>query len=441
MKKNLLNKPPRQRLFVNARIIDPSNALDMHGDILVTKGKVTRLGKDLSRNNLHKGCKIVDCNGFVLAPGLVDSRVFIGEPGGEHRETIKSAGNSAAAGGVTSVVMMPDTDPVIDDVALVDFIRQTALEKSRIRIFPAAALSRGLNGEEMTEFGLLKEAGAVAFTDGRRTVANSQIMRRALTYASDFGCLIMAATRDAHLGGGVMNAGLNATRMGLPGIPREAEIIPLERDMRLVAMTGGQYHASTISTSDSVDVITKAKSRGLDVTAGVAVANLCLNENDIGAYRTFFKVSPPLRNENDRSTMIEAVRDGTIDLICSNHDPHDVDTKRLPFADAADGAVGLETLLAASLRLYHTNGIPLIRVLECLSTAPAGRLGLPGGTFAPGSPADMILFDPDEPWVLEEDELRSRSKNTAFEGARFQGRVLKTIVAGRTVYSRDQVQG
>ena len=434
MSKAINTKPPRQRLFINARIMDPNQNLDIHGDVLVEKGKIVQLGKNLPRNYLKKSTKVVDCKSKILCPGLIDSRVFIGEPGGEHRETIKSAGKSAAAGGVTSLVMMPDTDPVIDDVSLVQFIRQTAHEKSTIRILPAAALSRGLNGQEMTEFGLLKDAGAIAFTDGRKTVASAQMMRRALTYARDFNGLIMASHRDAALGSGVMNAGTNATRMGLAGIPREAEIIPLERDMRLVAMTKGRYHASTLSTSDSVEVITRAKDQKLDVSAGVAIANLALNETDIGSYRTFFKVSPPLRMEDDRLAMIEGIRSGAIDIICSNHDPHDVDTKRLPFAEAADGAVGLESLLAASLRLYHSSEVPLMRVLECLTTAPARRLGLKCGSLKVGRRADMILFDPDMPWVMKEEELHSRSKNTAFEDAKFEGRVLRTIVGGRTVF-------
>ncbi len=437
MKRTISTKPPRERLFVNARIIDPASGLDTHGDVLVRKGKFAAIGKDLPREGKSKDFKIIDCGGHVLAPGLIDARVFIGQPGGEHRETIKSASKAAAAGGVTTMVMMPDTDPVIDDAALVAFVRQTANEKSRVRVLPAAALSRGLSGEQMTEFGLLSEAGAVAFTDGRRTVANAQMMRRALTYAGDFGGLIMAATQDAALSGGVMNAGLNATRLGLPGIPREAEIIPLERDMRLVAMTRGRYHASCLSTSDSVEVIARARDSGLDVTAGVTIANLALNENDIGPYRTFFRVSPPLRSPDDRLAMVEGIRSGAIDIIVSNHDPQDQDTKRLPFAEAADGAVGLETLLAASLRLHQSDDVPLMRVLECLTSGPAKRLGLASGRISEDAPADMVLFDPEEPWVLQEDDLHSRSRNTAFEGARLQGRVLRTIVAGRTVFSRN----
>jgi dihydroorotase len=437
MKGLISSKPPRARLFVNARIMDPSQNLDTHADVLVERGKIAKIGKKLPRKHSKKDFKVIDCKSHILTTGLVDLRTFTGEPGSEHRETIKSASKAAAAGGITSFVMMPDTNPVIDDVALVDFVRQRANEKSKVHILPAAALSKGMAGEEMSEFGLLQEAGAVAFTDGRQTVTSAQMMRRALTYAGDFDGLIMAATRDASLGGGVMNAGFNATRMGLPGIPREAEIIPLERDMRLVAMTKGKYHASTLSTSDSVDVIARAKDKGLNVSAGVAAANIALNENDIGSYRTFLRLSPPLRMEDDRLAMIEGIRNGTIDAIVSNHDPQDVDTKRLPFAEAEDGAVGLESLLAVGLRLYHGNDVPLMRVLECMSSGPAKRLGLKCGTLKVGAPADMILFDPDSPWILREKDLHSRSRNTAFEGSRFQGRVLKTIVSGRTVFSRD----
>ena len=431
-----LRASKKQKLFTNARIIDPSQNHDGPGEVLVDGGKIVAMGSTVPRNDLKKSCKLIDCKDLILSPGLIDTRVFIGEPGTEYRETIRSASEAAAAGGVTSIVMMPDTQPAIDDVALVEFVRRTALDTAKVHVHPTAAVTRGLEGAEMTEIGLLRHAGAVAFTDGRKTIGSANLQRKALMYAADFEALILATANEATLGGGVMNSGANATRMGLQGIPREAEIIPLERDMRLVAMTGGRYHAATLSTSESVAVIANAKKRKLDVTAGVAVANLSLNDNDIGSYKTFFRVSPPLRSEDDRLALIEGVREGTIDVICSNHDPQDVDTKRHPFAEAADGAVGLETLLAASLRLHHSNDVSLLRLLDCLSSTPARRLGLPGGTLSPGSPADLVLFDPDEPWVLHEDDLRSKSKNSAFEGARFQGRVLKTWVAGRKVFSR-----
>lgn len=426
---------PGQQLYRNARIMDPATGLDIHGDLLVENGRIVRTGKDLAPPK--KNGAVIQCDGHVLTPGLVDSRVFIGEPGGEHRETIKSAGKAAAAGGVTTLAMMPDTEPVIDDVSVLEFVRKTAKSKSKVRVLPTASITRGLEGKEMTEFGLLRDAGAIAFTDGRKTVGDAQVMRRALTYAGDFGALLMGAHRDHALGSGVMNAGLNATRLGLSGQPREAEIIPLERDMRLVAMTKGRFHASSLSTSDSVEIIARAKDKGLDVTAGVPLANLALNETDIGDYRTFFRVSPPLRDEQDRLAMVQGIKDGTLDMICSNHDPQEEDTKRLPFADAADGAVGLETLLAVALRLYHSGDVPLMRVLECLSLAPARRLGLKCGCLAKGARADLILFDPDYPWVLEDTKLHSRSRNTPFQGARLSGRVLKTIVLGRTVFQLE----
>ncbi len=432
------SKQPKQQLFTNARIIDPSQGMDVAGEVLVEKGIIVEAGPSASISKIKTSCKKTNCNGAIIAPGLIDTRVFGGEPGEEYRETIASASQAAAAGGVTSFLMMPDTNPVIDDVALVEFVRRTAQDTSSVHVYPTAAITRGLNGAEMTEIGLLKNAGAAAFTDGRMTISNAQMQRRAMLYASDFGALIVSATQDAELAGtGVMNSGANATRMGLPGIPREAEIIPLERDMRLVAMTKGRYHAAVLSVSDSVEVVAHAKKKGLDVTAGVAIANLCLNDNDIGSYRTFFRVSPPLRGEDDRQALIEGIRNGTLDIICSNHDPQDVDTKRHPFAEAADGAIGLETLLAATMRLHHTDGISLMRLLHCLSTGPAQRFGLPGGTLKPGSPADLVIFDPDAPWIVHEEDLHSRSKNTAFEGARFQGRVLKTYVAGRKVFSQN----
>ncbi|RVC65626.1 dihydroorotase, partial [Mesorhizobium sp. M2A.F.Ca.ET.046.02.1.1] len=294
----------------------------------------------------------------------------------------------------------------------------------------------GLDGREMTEFGLLREAGAVAYTDGRHTIANALVMRRALTYARDFGGVIAHETQDADLASsGVMNEGLYASWLGLSGIPREAELIPLERDLALARLTGGAYHAAKISSAMAAGAVNRAKTDGANVTAGVAIHNLSLNENDVGEYRTFFRLTPPLRAEDDRLAMIEAIKDGTIDIIVSSHDPQDVDTKRLPFADAAAGAIGLETLLGAALRLYHNGDVPLLRLIETLSTAPARLFGLPGGTLQPGAPADLAVVDLDEPWIVSEGGLRSRSKNTCFEGARVQGKVLRTVVAGRTVFS------
>lgn len=422
-------------VFSHARIVDPSRSIDEIGTVVVQGTKIAAAGKEALNQGAPEGATVVDCTGLTIMPGIVDTRVFIGEPGAEHRETIASASMAAAAGGVTSLVMMPDTHPVIDDVALVEFVLRTARDTAVVNIFPAAAITKGLAGREMTEFGLLREAGAVAFTDGRHTIRNSLVMRRALTYARDFDAVVAHETQDADLASaGVMNEGLYASWLGLAGIPREAELIPLERDLALARLTRGAYHAAKISTAMAADAIRRAKADGARVTAGAAIYNLALNEHDVGEYRTFFRLTPPLRAEEDRLAMIEALRDGTLDVVVSSHDPQDVDTKRLPFADAAAGAIGLETLLAVALRLYHNGDVPLIRLAEVLSTAPARLFGLPGGSLSPGAPADLAVIDLNEPWVVSESHIRSRSKNTCFEGARLQGRVLQTMVAGSTVF-------
>lgn len=418
----------------NLRIIDPSRNLDETGDIIVENGAITAAGKDAK--GVPNGAEIRDCNGLVAVPGLVDARVFVGEPGGEYRETIESASRAAAAGGVTSIITMPDTDPVIDDIALVEFVQKTARDKALVNVYPAAALTKHLDGEEMTEFGLLREAGAVCFTNGRKPVHDTLVLRRAMTYAREFGAVISLETRDKYLGaGGVMNEGLLASWLGLSGVPREAEIIPLERDLRIAGLTKAAYHAAKISLPESAEAIATARKRGANVTCGISINHLTLNENDIGEYRTFFKLSPPLRGEDDRVAMVEALANGTIDIIVSSHDPQDVDTKRVPFADAADGAIGLETLLPAALRLYHSGAVPLMRLIDALSTRPAQIFGLAAGTLKPGAKADITLIDLEEPWLFGKDAIVSRSKNTPFENARFTGRAVATYVKGEAVFS------
>jgi len=426
----------RPLALTNARIVDPSRGIDETGAVLVANGRIVAAGSDAMNQGVPEGAEIVDCHGAAILPGLVDMRVFVGEPGGEHRETLESASRAAAAGGVTAIVTMPDTNPVIDDPALVDFVFRRARDTAVVRVHPMAAMTRGLAGEELSEFGLLKEAGAVAFTEGRHSLKSAKVMRNALTYARDFDALIVHHVEDADLSkGGVMNEGETATRLGLPGVPREAETIVLDRDIRLARLTGGRYHAAQISCEPAVSTLRRAKLVGNGVTAGAAIAHLSLNENDVGAYRTFFKMSPPLRSEDDRQALVEALADGTIDVVCSAHDPQDVEGKRQPFAEAADGAVGLETMLAAGLRLVQSGNVPLIRLVDAMSTKPAKLLGLDAGTLAPGAPADLIVVDLDRPWIVKEEELHSRSKNTAFEGARLTGKVMRTIVAGRTVYA------
>jgi dihydroorotase len=422
-------------LFTNARVVDPARGIDARGAVLVADGRIVAAGPEALNQGAPEGAEIVDCRGQAILPGLVDMRVFVGEPGGEHRETLESASRAAAAGGVTTIVTMPDTNPVIDDPALVDFMLRRARDTAIVRVHPMAAMTRGLAGAELSEYGLLAEAGAVAFTQGRHSLRNARVMRNALTYARDFDALVVHHTEDEDLaGGGVMNEGEMATRLGLPGVPREAETIMLERDLRLARLTHGRYHAAQISCAAAVEALARVKQGGNGVTAGAAIAHLSLNENDVGAYRTFFKMSPPLRSEDDRRSLVQALADGTIDVICSAHDPQDVEGKRQPFAEAADGAVGLETLLAVGLRLVHSGAVPLLRLVDAMSTAPARLLGLDSGTLSPGAPADLCLVDLDRPWIVKEKELRSRSRNTAFEGARLTGQVMRTLVAGRTVY-------
>ncbi|MEZ0003911.1 dihydroorotase [Sinorhizobium fredii] len=427
----------RPLVLENLRIVDPSRNLDETGTIVVgNDGRILAAGKDALNQGAPAGAFVKDCAGLTAVPGLVDARVFVGEPGSEYRETIESASRAAATGGVTSFISMPDTNPVIDEIALVEFVQKTARDKALVNVYPAAALTKGLLGVEMSELGLLRDAGAVCFTNGRQPVHDSLVLRRAMTYAREFGAVVALETRDKYLGAnGVMNEGLLASWLGLPGLPREAEIIPLERDLRIAALTKAAYHAAEISLPESADAVQAARERGANVTSGISINHLTLNENDIGEYRTFFKLSPPLRGEDDRVAMVEALAAGKIDIIVSSHDPQGADTKRLPFADAADGAIGLETLAAAALRLYHSGQVPLMRLIDALSTRPAAIFGLEAGTLKPGAKADITVLDLDEPWVLYEKELVSRSKNTPFENARFTGRVVQTYVGGKLVHS------
>jgi dihydroorotase len=423
-------------ILKNLRIVDPSQNLDISGSIVIgDDGTIIATGSEADNYAAPDGADIRDCAGLTAIPGLVDSRVFIGEPGAEHRETIESATKAAAAGGVTSIIIMPDTDPVIDDIALVEFVKTIAANKGVVNVYPAAGLTKGLKGEEMTEIGLLQDAGVVAFTNGREAFSDTLVLRRAMTYAAERGAVIALEANDEYIGKGDMNSGLLASWLGLSGIPKEAEIIPLERDLRIAGMTKVHYHAAKISVPESADAIKLARKRGVKVTCGISINNLTLNENDIGEYRTFFKVTPPLRSEDDRAAMVEALRDGTIDVIVSSHDPQDVDTKRLPFSDAASGAVGLDTLLAAALRLYHSGHVPLMRIIDALSTQPAKIFGIEGGTLKVGAKADIALVNLDEPWIVSKETIVSRSKNTPFEDARFSGKTIATYVGGKLVYS------
>jgi dihydroorotase len=425
----------RPILLANARILDPARDLDIEGDLLMADGVIREAKRGIGAAGVPEGTEVVDCRGRIIAPGLIDMRAFIGEPGAEYRETIASASQAAAAGGVTTIVCQPETSPPIDDPAIVDFVLRRARDTSIVHVQPMAALTKGLRGEEMAEIGLLKAAGAIAFTDGARSVTNAQVMRRALTYARDFDALIVHHTEDPDLvGEGVMNEGEFAARLGLAGVPLEAETIMLERDMRLVALAESRYHAASLTCAASLDVLARAKEQGLAVTASASINHLTLNEIDIGPYRTFLKLSPPLRAEPDRSALVAALATGLIDVVMSDHNPQDVEGKRLPFTEASAGAIGLETMLAAGLRLVHSGEVSLMTLLKAMSSTPARLLGLAAGTLRQGSPADVVVFDLDAPWVLDPLELKSKCKNTPFDEARLQGRVVRTIVAGRTVY-------
>ena len=421
--------------LLNARLVDPSAGKESRGGLLMVDGVIRDLGPSVTAANIPDDTLVIDCNGDIVSPGLIDMRAFVGEPGEEHRETIATASAAAAAGGVTTIVAMPDTHPPVDDPAVVDFLQRRARDTARVRVLPSAAITKGLKGLEIAEIGLLQEAGAIAFTDGCRSIRNSQVMRRAMTYARDFDALIMHFTQDEDLAGsGVMNAGELASRLGLGGIPVQAEAIALDRDIRLVGMIGARYHASLVTTRMSLEIIARAKEAGLPVTCATSINHLTLNENDVGNYRTFFKVAPPLRHEVDRVAVVEALASGLIDVVVSDHNPQDVETKRLPFGEAEDGAIGLETMLSASLRLVHSGQVSLSRLLAAMSSRPAEILGLPQGRLQKGAPADVIRFDPDEPYVLDPTRLHSRSKNTPFDEARMEGVVKLTIVAGEIVW-------
>jgi dihydroorotase len=421
--------------FVHARLIDPEKGVEIRGGVLVEDGRIKAFGPAVTADNLAADVARMNCGGDVVSPGLIDLRAFVGEPGDEYRETIATATAAAAAGGVTTIVASPETHPPVDDPAVVDFLKRRARDHGRVRVLPSAAISKALEGQEIAEFGLLKEAGAFAFTDGSRSIRNSQTLRRAMTYARDFDALIVHFPEDRDLAGsGVMNAGELATRLGLSGVPREAEAIALDRDIRLVRMTGARYCAAPISTSLSLDVIASAKAEGLNVSCGVTINHLTLNENDIGDYRSFLKLKPPLRREEERLALVAAVASGLIDVIFSDHNPQDVETKRLPFAEADFGAVGLETLLSAGLRLVHSEHLSLVGLLRAMTFNPAVILRLEQGRLKVGAPADLIRFDPDEPYVLNKANLKSRCKNTPFDEARLQGVVKTTMVGGRIVH-------
>ena len=416
--------------YVNARLLDPAAGLDTAGGVLTDGEAITDVGPGVTKKKAPKGARIVDCHGKCLSPGLVDIRVELGD--------LAATVEAAVSGGVTSMVCLPTPELVIDDMSEVEFVARRARKLGLAKVYPYGAITKGLEGKELAEMGLLAEAGAVAFTDGERAVANAQTMRRAMSYASTFGLMIVQHPEEPSLAAdGVMNAGETATRLGLFGIPKEAEVIMVERDLRLAFLTDGRLHIAHVSTAETIETLRRAKADGLNVTCDTAPPYFALNETAIGDYRTFAKLSPPLRAEQDRQAVVEGLADGTIDAIASDHTPRDEESKRLPFAQADPGGIGLNTLLAVSLELYHNGHLSLLEVLKLVTSAPAGLMGLPAGSLKEGAPADLVLFDPDEGWKVDADKLVGKAQNSPFDGRPVQGRVLRTVIDGRPVFEPD----
>lgn len=422
-------------LIRRARLLDPESGLDSCGDLLVEDGRIAAVGGDLGA---AEGAETVAADGLYLMPGLVDMRVQLREPGAEHMESIETAGRAAAAGGVTTMAALPNTDPPVDDVSVVEFLARRAREAKLAKIHTYAAATKGLLGHDLTEMGLLAANGAVGFTDGVRAVADALVMRRVLAYARTFDLLVVQHPEEPSLArAGEVSEGEIATRLGLPAITPAAEIIMIERDLRLVEITGARYHVAHVSTAAGIAAVRRAKAQGLPVTCDTAPPYFTLNETAIGDYRTFAKLSPPLRSERDRQAVVEGLRDGTIDAIASDHAPWDQDSKRLPFSSAAFGIVGLETLLPLSLELYHNSDLELLELMRRLTWNPARILNLDVGRLLPGAPADLVLFDPDFPWRISTDDFRSKSKNAPFDERPVKGQVRRTIVDGRTIFRAE----
>ena len=427
----------KEKYFINGRIIDPSQNLDEVGGLIVDdKGKIKAIGKSINKGSIPAKTEKIDLKGKVLIPGIIDMKVFIGEPGFEYKENFRSLSNAALSGGVTSVVSMPNTSPVIDNVSMVDFILRRGRDKAGINIYPSATLTRNMDGKLMTEFGLLSKKGIVGFTDATKTVQNSEIMSRIMNYASDLDILVMQHPEDRELSKGrCISEGEVSTRLGLKGIPHIAEKIIIERDLSLLEEYPCRYHISQLSSEKSVDVIKKYKKNGLKFSVGVSINNLSLNENDIGDFKTFMKVSPPLRKEEDRKALIQGIKDGLIDVIVSDHKPEDEESKRLPFAQAAEGSIGIETLLSLALELYHNGSLPLKKIIETITCNPAKILQINKGNLKKGSDADLCIFDLDQPWKVDVSKLKSKSKNAAIENRKLQGKVLMTYLKGESVFN------
>ncbi len=430
---------PGKTAYINAHLIDPATGLDEKGALLSDGENIADVGPGLFRVGngwqVPDGVETVDCAGQYLSPGFVDIRVEVGEPGQEHKGTLASAGRAATGGGITTMVCLPNTDPVIDDMSVVEFVARRARKLGLTKVYPYGALTKGARGQELAEIGMLSEAGAVAFTDGIHATANARVMAQAMSYAATFDLMIIQHPEEPQLTeDGVMNQGELATRLGLSGIPKQAEIIMVERDIRLAEMTGARLHFAHVSTAESIDVIRKARAAGLPISCDTAPPYFALNETAVGDYRTFSKLSPPLRSEQDRQAVVAALVDGTIDAIASDHSPQDEEAKRVPFAQAAFGGVGLNTLLPLTLELAHNAHMSLIDAITLITSKPAQLMNLPAGRLEVGMAADLTVFDAERGWKVDSGKLMSKSQNTPFDGRPVQGMVLRTVVDGRTVF-------
>ena len=428
----------KKKYFINANIIDPYNSLNETGGLIIDEnGKIEGVGKKVNTNNIPSREKVIDLKGKHIFPGLVDMRVFVGEPGFEYKENFRTLSEAALSGGVTSVVTMPNTNPVIDNVSIVDFLRRRGRDKSKINIFPTAALTVNTEGENMTEFGLLQRKGIIGFTDGVKTIQNPRIMNRIMNSASDLNSLIIQHAEDAELSkDGMINDGIIATKLGLQGIPVSAELLILERDLTLLEYNNCRYHISQISSASSVEIIRERK-KIVNFSCGVSINNLSLNENDIGDFKTFLKLSPPLRTEDDRNALVQGLVDETIDVIVSDHKPEDEENKRLTFAQAETGASGIETLLPLSLELYHNGSVNLETIIKALTSSPAKILKINKGNLSIGNDADFCIVDINKPWVVRKEKLISKSKNTPIEDKKLQGKVMNTFVNGEELFKAE----
>ena len=425
----------KKQYFINGNIIDPHNSINEVGGLIISdKGQLEAVGKKVNTNNIPSREKVIDLKGKYIFPGLVDMRVFVGEPGFEYKENFRTLSNAALSGGVTSVVTMPNTDPIIDNVSIVDFLKRRGRDKSKINIYPTASLTKGTEGTNMTEFGLLQSKGIIGFTDGTKTIQNTRVMSRIMNSASDLDTLIMQHAEDYELAkDGMNNEGIIATKLGLQGIPEMAELIIIDRDLTLLNYINCRYHISQISSGRSVELI-KNKKNNLKFTCGVSINNLSLNENDIGDFRTFLKLSPPLRTEEDRIRLVQGLKDETIDVIVSDHKPEDEEQKRLTFAQAATGASGIETLLSLSLELYHNGSLKLETIIKALTSNPAKILKINKGNLSVGNDADFCIVDINKPWIVKQENLISKSKNTSIENKKLQGKVTNTFVKGEELF-------